>query len=206
MESKKIKVYILFFSVILESRSFLETNDPALLKSFFTSVLPHDLQETSQELQVPSQDLTTRLKPAEGLQDRSDASEETGENSSSKFRKKIKKCQENLRSGWSRSRVRRATRRESSLCLSSMKPRLEYFKWPHLKIARSHYIPTGSHQEDRGMGLGWGGRNSNTLLHHRQHQHQHQPPQTCLHLCQWHGMDGPTRGNMCDWLTHVCFS
>lgn len=90
MESKKIKVYILFFSVILESRSFLETNDPALLKSFFTSVLPHDLQETSQELQVPSQDLTTRLKPAEALQDRSDASEETGENSSSSSEKKLK--------------------------------------------------------------------------------------------------------------------
>ncbi len=32
--------------------------------SSHTSVLPHDLQETSQELQVPSDNLTTRLKAA----------------------------------------------------------------------------------------------------------------------------------------------
>lgn len=70
----------------------------------------------------------------------------------------------------------------------------------------SNWQPSGGQRD--GVGLGWGGRNSNTLHHHhhrRQHQHQHQPPQTCLHLCQWHGMDGPTRGNMCDWLTVFVF-
>lgn len=113
-------------------------------------------------------------------------------------KKKKKNCQPKLRFR-TKLRFLRATLRENSLCLSSMKPWLEYFKGPLLKITRSHYIPTGSHQEDRMMGLG-GGRNSNTL-------HLHRPPktsQTPLRICQWHGRDSRTRGDMCDWHYVVC--
>lgn len=127
--------------------------------SSHTSVLPHDLQETSQELRVPSEDLTKRLKAAEHR------ILETIETA------KTCLCSKK-NSGSSQTQVLRATQCESSLCLSSMKPRLEYFKPPRLKITpvtlHSNWQPSGGQRH----GVR-GGRNSNTLHHQPQ---QHQPP------------------------------
>lgn len=111
-----------------------------------------------------------------------------------------KNSQEKLRSGRSRTRVRRATRRESSLCLSSMKPRLEYFKWRRLKIARSHYIPTGSHQQGRGTGFG-GEETATPSTTTNTNTNTNPPNMPPLVSVTWHEQPDERKHV---WLTHRC--